>query len=212
MVMSSVLATGDVADGMGLELLYGIDWKPQLSLLDRKQLQVVCDANSFTSDESTLTIARHILNSTLDEVAHRTLTQLTDSDRLRTPEFLQKYVHWMERHDQMTLRTSDKVISDERLEEPLEELERLQSLWKIFSAIARKLKSILIGETNSLQVAFDTGLAETFYSDMFEQICDERFHKLLELLTHENPTMRILEVGSGTRGLDVTCAVHYERA
>ncbi|CAJ2506588.1 Uu.00g077740.m01.CDS01 [Anthostomella pinea] len=52
-----------------------------------------------------------------------------------------------------------------------------------------------------LSVIFDSSLAETFYTDMFLSICDHRLQKILDLASHENPKLRILEVGAGTGGM-----------
>lgn len=84
----------------------------------------------------------------------------------------------------------------------LEHIEELYPSWGIFPAFARNLESILVGEMDPLRLAFDTGLAERFYADIFNTLCGgDNFRRLLHLLSHQNPTMRVLEVGAGTGGM-----------
>ncbi|KAK8057982.1 polyketide synthase PksD [Apiospora phragmitis] len=74
--------------------------------------------------------------------------------------------------------------------------------WEIFPTIAKDLRAILLGQVDPLGIAFDDrGLAGKFYADIFNTICDDRFRRLFALLSHENPTMRVLEVGAGTGGM-----------
>ncbi|KAK3937139.1 hypothetical protein QBC46DRAFT_294875 [Diplogelasinospora grovesii] len=194
-------------DATKTKLLYGIEWKPQLGLLDRAQLHRACDADVFTKDEAAMVKNRQLLDSTLDTVVRKTLKQLSAADRERTPGSLAMYVQWMEQHvsrvSPTLLYAPDAdyyLISDEELESRLQQIEQAYPPWEIFTVIARNLKAILVGEINPLQVAFaaEAGLAERFYGDLFESVCDGRFRKLLGLLAHENPGLKILEVGAGT--------------
>jgi SAM-dependent methyltransferase len=184
------------------KLLYGIEWKPQLSLLDPQQLARACDADTFIKDETIMAIHHQKLGSTLDKVVCMTLRQLSDVDRQRVPQNLRRHVAWMEHHaKKVSFSHGEEDISDAELEASLQEIETLHPPWKLFTAVVRHLKSILVGEIDPLEVIFDSNLAETFYADMFESICDQRLRKFLDLASHENPSLRILEVGAGTGGM-----------
>ncbi|CAJ2500643.1 Uu.00g034960.m01.CDS01 [Anthostomella pinea] len=154
-------------------LLYGINWKPQLSLLDATQLRHLCHAESFEKDDTAMELYRQKLDVALDQVIHRTIRLLTDKDQGQD--------------------------SDD-LEPILEELERLYPPFQIFPVVVRNLRPILLGETNPLSLVFDTGLAERLYADIFDNISDHRFTALLQLLVHEKPNLKILEVGASTSG------------
>ncbi len=69
-------------------------------------------------------------------------------------------------------------------------------------AVARNLEPILAGEVDPPQIVFESDLASIFYAHVFENICaDGRLATFLDLASHENPAMRILEVGAGTGGV-----------
>ncbi|KAK4212160.1 hypothetical protein QBC37DRAFT_288666 [Rhypophila decipiens] len=190
----------------GTKLLYGINWKPQLSMLTPEQLHMVCKADVFTKDDTWMRDYRHQLDSTIDKVVKKTLQELSPpQDRVRVPSSLHKYIQWMEHH---VVHVSPSIpLEDENappLEVQLEQIRALNPAWSFFPTIAANLRSILLGETDPLQLAFTSGtsLAEKLYADLFATICDDhRFRALLNLLSHENPTMRILEVGAGTGGM-----------
>lgn len=199
-IILSPVSTDMPAKTSSRQLLYGIDWKPQLSLLSSNQLYQWCRADYFPDNAATMVDYYHLLRSALSRTVHITLSQLSDENRQTVPVPLQKYVAWMEHLVQQSpvLQVSDST--SEELPDTLSRLEEMQPDWKIFPAVARNLKSILSGETNPLSLAFDSGLAEAFYKSMFRTVCDQRLRTFLELAAHENPDLRILEVGAGTGG------------
>ncbi|KAJ8123005.1 hypothetical protein ONZ43_g943 [Nemania bipapillata] len=184
------------------KLLYGVEWQPQLSLLDTEQLHRACGSNTLSEDEESIATWHDKLTFALNTSLCRTLEQLTASDRLRVPGFLTRHISWMEHQSQQILPSQVNVnISDDELEVLLEEIETLNPPWKLFTAIVRQLKRILVGEIDPLSVIFDSNLAEIFYADMFKSICDHRLQRIITLASHENPQLRILEVGAGTGGM-----------
>ena len=194
--------SGGTDDDVHRKLLYGIDWKPQLSLLSPSQLQAACHADTYTRDETDFVSRFRKLKDVLDTVLCKTLRQLTPADRGKLTVDFGRYVTWME-HEVSRLQDADArgSISDEVLEVQLAEVESLYPTWRIFSEISRQLKPILVGEADPLELVFGQGLAEGFYADIFQTTCDERFTRLLDLAAHENPNLRILEVGAGTGGV-----------
>lgn len=183
------------------QLLYGLEWSPQLSLLDAKSLHRICEAEVYSRDPTAMMAYRKLLDPTLDRVIRTIVLGLTPEDRQRTPKGLQRQLKWMDHYVATSSAAEHAITSDEDIEKALKRLEEMYPSWNIYPAIARNLKGILVGETDPLQVGFDTGLAQLFYSDVFASLCDGRFRKLIELLSHEKPTMRIIEVGAGTGGM-----------
>jgi NADPH:quinone reductase-like Zn-dependent oxidoreductase/SAM-dependent methyltransferase len=184
------------------KLLYGVEWQPQLSLLEPQQLHRVCGNDTFSKDESTMAAWHEKLTFVLNTALCRTLQQLTEADRLQLPSSLVRHLSWMEYHaQQIPPARVNANISGENLEALLEEIETLNPPWKLFTAVVRQLKRILVGEIDPLSVIFDSSLAEIFYVDMFKSICDDRLQRVLALASHENPQLRILEVGAGTGGM-----------
>lgn len=185
------------------KLLYGIEWKPQLSLLDPMQLSAVCHADACTRDE-TVVLAHHArLCSALDLCAARTLKAV---DHSNVPEALLKHVQWMQHHVATNMseaaRQEAETLSDAEVEARLSEVDDVLPAWKLYTECARKLPEILAGELDPLQVVFGSDLATIFYEDLFLNLCsDGRLARLLDLASHENPSLRFLEVGAGTGGM-----------
>ncbi|KAK3302820.1 polyketide synthase [Chaetomium strumarium] len=185
------------------KLLHNMEWKPQLSLLSPQQLAAVCHAHVSALDETAIVSHYAKLCAALDLAAVRILKHL---DRSKIPQnHLLRHVDWMEHHV-ATLpaarRQEGETINDADLETRLREVEEVLPAWKLYTACARQLGSILAGEADPLQVVFESELANVFYANLFLNLCaDGRLAAFLELASHENPGMRILEVGAGTGGM-----------
>ncbi|KAL7915129.1 putative polyketide synthase [Trichoderma velutinum] len=184
------------------KLLYSTEWKPQISLLEPQQLSLVCKADPSERDETTVVRNHAKICSALDLVSVRVLQRL---DRAKIPDALARHVEWMEHHvSNMTPedRLLGESISDEDLEARLVEVEEVLPAWKLYTTCARKLPQILTGEIDPLQVVFESDQAEIFYADLFQKLCqDGRLGTILDLVSHETPAQRILEVGAGTGGM-----------
>ncbi|KAI0967184.1 hypothetical protein F4678DRAFT_254795 [Xylaria arbuscula] len=184
------------------KLLYGVEWQPQLSLLDPDQLSRICNDDTFSKDEKDRPVWHEKLTFVLNTSLYKTLNQLTENDRLKIPNCFARHVKWMEYQARKISSPKTNIdISDEDLNNLLQELETLNPPWKLFTTVVRQLRRILIGEVDSLSVIFDSSLAELFYADMFNSICDHRLQRFITLASHENPQLRILEVGAGTGGM-----------
>ncbi|KAI1276492.1 fatty acid synthase S-acetyltransferase [Xylaria sp. FL0933] len=179
--------------------LYGVDWRPQVSLLGPQQLSDLCHANDIALNDETIMESFHNkLDLALSRVMHITYSQLTLDELKSVPKGLQRYVDWMKFHITSKPRPAKEDLSDSKIEYLLQELEEINSSWRIFPAIARNLYSILRGETDPLQLAFNDNLAENFYSDLSDRMSDQRLRLFLGMLAHEKPNMKVLEVGAGT--------------
>ncbi|KAI1105776.1 hypothetical protein F4804DRAFT_111633 [Jackrogersella minutella] len=193
------------------KLLYSIDWKPQLSLMEPKQLETAVDANNFVRDEAVMLLHHQKLTFVLDKVASKTLKLLSGENREKVPESQRRHMEWLEQHVGLLSpeRAADDV-NEEQLETLLQEIEAMHPPWKLHTTVVRRLTDILTGAIDPLEVIFDANLADVFYADMFEHVCDDRLLKFLDLATHENPNLRILEVGAGTGGMTsrVITALH----
>lgn len=182
-------------------LLHSIEWKPQLSLLEADQLARVCDADTFPDkDEDTMLLHYNRLRVVLDEAIHQALAAVSDDDDMHIPESMKRHLEWMRYHAK-ELAAPPRGISGEEREALLQEIETTRPAWKLHATVVRELLPILTGKSDPLQVIFGSDQADVFYADMFENVCDHRLRKFLDLASHENPGLRILEVGAGTGGM-----------
>ncbi|KAL7945550.1 putative polyketide synthase [Trichoderma barbatum] len=184
------------------KLLYSTEWKPQISLLEPQQLYAVCKADPSERDETSVVRNHAKICSALDLVSVRVLQKL---DRAMIPDALIRHVEWMDHHvSNMTPedRLLGETIRNEELEARLVEVEKVLPAWKLYTTCARKLPQILTGEIDPLQVVFESDQAEIFYADLFQKLCqDGRLGTILDLVSHETPAQRVLEVGAGTGGM-----------
>ncbi|VUC32029.1 unnamed protein product [Clonostachys rosea] len=179
-------------------LVHGVDWKPQLSLLSQKQLSEICRVDQFPEDSTGM---RHFfpkLESGLDAIMRKTLAKLTAEERSNAPEHLQKLISWMERRAQATLPSDRNNMEEPELVQYLKGLAEERPSCRLYPEVGINLYSIIKQEVDPLEFVFKDGSAEAFYVEMFDRNCDDRMRSFLELAVHENPQMRILEVGAGT--------------
>ncbi len=195
--MASMLSTNSSAKSEEKKLLYNVEWKPHLSLLTNQQLRSLCEADHFPDNEAAMEAYGAELELTLRAVISETLQALHDFDVAGAPFHIQKYVAWMQRHSQ----PGKRHLAFESLDKQIDHVEKMRPSWKLYTALARDLAAVIRGEIDALEIMFSSPLAETFYADIFNNICDHKFAAFFSLASHQNPSQRILEVGAGTGGM-----------
>lgn len=203
-IVTVAVSRPDEGNATAKQLLHSARWKPQLSLLSPQQLTQACITSRVIKDDATV-LAHHLeVTSVMNLALSRTLRDMTVEERKKLPSSLERHMVWMKHHvDKLAPEQRDNPdcpISDEELEQRLQNIEAMHPPWKLHTNVVRELKNILLGEKDPLEVIFDSDLADVFYADMFAQVCDVRLRNFLELASHENPGLRILEVGAGTGG------------
>ncbi|KAI4910493.1 Type I Iterative PKS [Alternaria infectoria] len=195
--MSPVLGA-ETKNEVERKLLHGFDWKPQLSLMKPSQLQAYCEADYFADDESTQVDFIIELEQTIRAVVHRNLDRLEDTDWSTAPTHMKKYLSWLKLHLEHVPILSQKELTDEELNKKLNHLSMQFPDWRMFIEIAEHIVPIVRGDINALELLFSTTLAQDIYKAMFAPVYNDKFISYLSLVAHENPTQKILEVGSGT--------------
>ncbi|KAI5859540.1 hypothetical protein GGS23DRAFT_584878 [Durotheca rogersii] len=193
------------------KLMYNLEWKPQLSLLEPEQLAAAINVHTVVKDEDAVLAHYEKVALTLDRVVARTVKQLSGENRQKVPESQKRHVDWLEHHlEKIPSSRIAEELSEEELERLLVEIETDSPPWKLYTTVVRRLFDILTGKVEALEVIFGSDLADRFYADMFEHVCDQRMLNFLDLASHERPGLRILEVGAGTGGMTarVIAALH----
>lgn len=192
----------DHASQASRSLLHGIDWRPALSSVDNDRQAIICQSDAYVNPESHMLAYNRQLQHVLCLAMKDALKDFPTKERLKAPAHMQKYISWIER-----VVTEDESLasefdgSDQYLERSLLLVEAQKPDWAVYFAVARNLPGILRGEIDPLQLLFSSDeLAERLYADIFASICDHRFSTFLGLVSHETPTIKILEVGAGSGG------------
>lgn len=189
-------------------LLYSIAWKSRLSSLAPGKLQEICDKSSvrlddFDSRGKSMASVFPKLELALRLAARIALQAVSASQTSDLPAHFTKYMDLLKYHSTDAPKEfqyeDHNDLDPPALELLLRECEAEYPEWFLFPAVARALPSILRGETDPLELMFATGSAETFYSSVYSShmLCGG-FQTFLGLASHENPNLRILEVGAGT--------------
>ncbi|XP_044723776.1 KR domain-containing protein [Hirsutella rhossiliensis] len=199
--MLPVQGRPETAVSGGRRLLHGIDWKPHLSLLSRDQLQEHCDVDALPDDETAAANYCIRLKKALIAVVQHEMTKLQETDWTRAPSHMRKFVSWMERELERNPIADEDEMSREALTNELNHLREMRPSARMFIEIAENLVSIVRGEIDVVAFLFSTPLAQDLYDTLFERMNNHKLESYVQLSAHQNPSQRILEVGSGTGGM-----------
>lgn len=181
--------------------LYQIAWKPQLSSLHGKALQEHLDAsNSGTHDEATPDHLIPEMEFLLRTAARKALREVSPAERQGASTHLQRYASLLEQRYVVEQGHEDEGdLTGEELDRRLDECEAAEPGFHIFPLVSRALPSLLRGETDPLELLFNSGAAEKFYGYLSRTYSlDRRLFEFISLAAHEQPALRIIEVGAGT--------------
>ncbi|KAK6193076.1 hypothetical protein LQW54_012822 [Pestalotiopsis sp. IQ-011] len=192
----------DSAKNDSRKLLYRIGWEPQLSQLHPEQLRQICQSDDIPDEHTGMSVFYSKLEAALDVVIRDTLQQLPRVDLTQVPEHMHKLIAWMKRHvAHSSASATNGDICGNSVSQTLQKLVNERPRWKLFESVGNNMLSIIQGEIDPLELLLSSGLAATFYEEIFDRNCDERLTNYLKLASHENPGLRILEVGAGTGGM-----------
>ncbi|KGO73766.1 Acyl transferase/acyl hydrolase/lysophospholipase [Penicillium italicum] len=174
------------------ELCYQVQWKPDLNLLSNRETTDLCkkgypklagETEAFFADLDFVFMAR----------ITETLKRLSEQQLKPQQPHLQKYVDWMI-HRQLN---KDQLVDLEYLQDVENRLLNLNKRGHFYVTVARNLLKFLTGEMNS-STFFEGDMMKEFYSEeVHESQGIKQSGKYLDLLSHLNPRMKILEVGAG---------------
>ncbi|WDK19629.1 KR domain-containing protein [Colletotrichum graminicola] len=202
-ITSLASSGGTAASGPELkQWLYGLDYKPDLSLLRSEDAQSYlasifrrdprCSASPKEKIDRADAIALHYIELALDSI-DREATPLQFDDHLG------RYVQWMRRirrqRSQWTLES--RGLGQLNMEDVLRDAES-EPTQRLTKKVGQHLHQILKGSENALQVIFEGNLADEFYHCDVFATNNSKMGAYIDILAHKNPKLRLLEVGAGT--------------
>jgi hypothetical protein len=185
------------------QLCHEIDWKPQLSTLTPRQLQGVVQANGLGEIRGLTSIFSPKLESTILVTMRQALRDLDESSQQPKAKHLQKYVSWMRHRVEVAHENPSSIDSLSELAAGEQSLQNIAgtfspgvSGFQALITVARKMNQILSEEIDPVNI-LSPGLIHSFYESSIRNICDTRFDCVIDLLAHETPELKILELNAG---------------
>lgn len=184
-------------------LCYSFTWQPDIDLLSQQELRAYCKApKTFEFPlneriEDLEFICFSFLSSALEDLGCMDISMLK-------PHF-QKYVAWM-KHQQAKYQSGELIHwrpeweclrQDTNYTEDVMLRLNTSAEGRLYAALGKNLLGILEGRVDALGLLFSGELVADYYEELAQRGC-EQLRPYLEVLTHKNPSMRILEIGGGT--------------
>jgi acyl transferase domain-containing protein/NADPH:quinone reductase-like Zn-dependent oxidoreductase/SAM-dependent methyltransferase len=185
------------------QLCYNMDWKPDIDFLDTQQAQAYCEAGKDRSAEP-LSFYQD-LGLFLFSTISKTLTALEGT---KIGDSREQYFQWMrlqvERYEAGKLlhgrpEWSSHLHDAEYQKSLTRRVEASGSEGKFYVEIGRNLLKILHGEVDPVALLFQGDLAKDYYLEINARLSSQ-FARLMDLLSHKQPGLKVLEVGAGTGG------------
>lgn len=183
------------------DLCQRIDWQPDVTLLANDEISSLCRRG----------IPPEVINKAqechkIDHFIYLSWAEaLRDWDESNyvssVSTTIQRYAKWAKR--QLTLYCPDGIKS-QNLHDPSllsiyrKEVEETSHRGKLYGLVSKSLPALLSGELDPLSLLFQGDLVSQFYQEMNNKISFHALSQYLTLLTHQNPSMNMLEIGAGT--------------
>ncbi|KAI1734393.1 polyketide synthase PksD [Xylaria scruposa] len=174
------------------KMFHCIDWKPQLSLMTSTQLQSYCDANHSIENKVSFTNDWNKLQQAIRKLTFSSISELRDRDWLKMPSHAKKYLSALKRE---TEDLAGHDVDQESLAADMEYLGRVQPSWNIYVGLTQDFPSFARGEVNTEEFFFARRL---LFQEITRPLHSSEFMSFMDLIAHETPDQKILEVGSGT--------------
>ena len=190
-------------------LCYKFAWRPDLDLLSHRQVLEYCESkrpHQAASDVEFLEDLGFILINFLSEA----VGSLTERDLSSTAPHIRQYVKWsrfeLDRFHAGSLPNLscshskwNNLLRDTDYRRSL--ISRVESTkqGKFYTKIGRNLLQMLKGQLDPLTYLFQDDSIPEFYREMNSKVTGfGPLNKYLDAMSHENPDLKIMEIGAGT--------------
>lgn len=195
-------------------LCFNLEWKPDLSLLSSNQISLHCSTDALISLPMSQNVEKENRLAcflSLVKANHNIVAEALSAEK----SHLLRYSAWMK--DQLSIYASRNQVgfpedwenladSEDYMNELYKKIERNSIEGQVIVRVGRSLDRILSGEIDALELLFSDDLMDNFYrysddvTSAFEQL-----DRYLDAYAHKNPSLKILELGSGTGGATTPC-------
>ncbi|GAM41182.1 hypothetical protein TCE0_041r14117 [Talaromyces pinophilus] len=188
-------------------LIYKMERLSLLSQLTPADLQVTCEPEPYQQSEMEKSWSDR-LEAALISSAQHALYRLYSSgfDITSAPAHLQTFINVLQRN-----YGPNSDHRKEYLDQELAKCLEYSHSWGLYTQAGRFLEPLLRSEADPLDLLVSSEVADRSYALLFDNAADDRLFRFLKLASHENPGLRILEIGSGTGGLTGHVLSHLEQ-
>ncbi|KAK6216060.1 hypothetical protein LQW54_003834 [Pestalotiopsis sp. IQ-011] len=176
--------------------VYTIDWKPHLSLLTPRQLRGHCGGENIANDESATVDYCTRLEKSLRLAVRLALNRLQEIDQSGSPLYMRKYVSLMQSLCPREEGPTSEESKGDRLSQELKFLKEENPSWRLFIDVAQNFLSILNGDREAVDSLMPA--AQELVEEFQRRTADHKLVSYLELLAHQTPNQKILELGAGS--------------
>lgn len=177
---------------------FGMAYKPDINLLDANQLAIMTRPDPDSVAEPRTFYEN--LEAALFALAAQTLKDVESFDlqASNTKPHIVKYVEWLNvqvrRHSGHSTSCNEEPRDMQRLIESVDNGDG-----ELLVHVGSHLSSIIRGLSDPLELLFRNSHAERYYEALCDKMgCCKQLVKYLDLLSHKQPHLTILEVGAGT--------------
>ena len=186
-------------------LAFKLDWKPDIDHLNTAKLQTIS-----TTGPATLESLRESLILELASLSffQRALAEVPHIRFAEMPIHYQKFYKWMKKvcetgMESSVLLQSQKIMPPHFQEDYVEQARQLVGArGKLTCLFGENLPAILLGHVDALSLLLKDDLLKDYYSSQ-DSITRSYQHacQYIDCIAHQNPALRILEIGAGTGGV-----------
>ncbi|CAI6237085.1 unnamed protein product [Periconia digitata] len=172
-------------------LCFNLVSNPDVSLMNQHQLQQLLASKRSTLPDP-VDLSRD-LELFVSAVMAKASQELLPSDMAKHTPHLTSQFCWIRE------RVSGEVVNDVRLNDLHCRIKEHGRIGEIYSRFGQNLLPILRGECDALELLSQNNMLQDYYQligKTWKFTDSMKFY--LSLLSHKNPTMRVLEVGAGT--------------
>ncbi|KAL8878752.1 MAG: hypothetical protein Q9198_003508, partial [Flavoplaca austrocitrina] len=202
------LDAGVAAPAKDIQLCSSLVSKPDIETMSKQCMLAHCKSQMDTGVEPVDFYKE--LSFLIFVFMSRALDHLSTHQPANMSAHYTKYVTWMRRqfdhYRQGTLGKDDPhweilMKKPTYVESVINRIQTAGAEGKLFVTVGMNLSAVLQGEMDPLDLLFGGDLAKDYYRDIFNSPCCQSMTALVDLLSHKNPGMNIIEVGAGTGGM-----------
>lgn len=186
-----------------------IQCKPSLATLDPSSVCALLERLHPTPPEDHDLWARigTLVGSTLADLLQYVDANPSYLEKEDTKPWKRHYVQWARHHiatrrqqsswQHLEFEIADSQTCGKEMTEPLCNTNRTTDL---ITTVATYLRSLFNEDTSPLEVLMQSGLLKEYYEELNTHVTTSQIASYIDLLAHQHPGLKILEVGGGTGG------------